>query len=225
MAKKNKRSQKVASTAKLENALLSQTSGTETPTPVPSPNPVVYFWRETDTETGWLSQWYPCDFTGEDGILYRTAEHYMMYRKARLFSDTEVGDLILAADHPRKVKALGRKVKNFDPRIWNHEREVIVREGTRLKFTRAVREEGLRRGSAVGAPLVALLSLRQLLLSTGDRELVEASPMDRIWGIGFGTANAAENRGRWGWNLLGKALMQVREDFRREDGQGEKQVE
>ncbi|KAK3341140.1 hypothetical protein B0T25DRAFT_573546 [Lasiosphaeria hispida] len=221
LAKKKKQNEKAVSTARLEDA----PSGAEITTPTASPNSPVYFWRETETKTGWLSQWYPCAFTDEEGIHYETAEHYMMYQKAVLFSDPAVGAQILAASHPRQVKALGRKVKGFDYRIWNGQREDIVRKGTLLKFTRAVSEEGLRLGSTAEAPLVTPLTLRQLLLSTGDREIVEASPMDKIWGIGFGTAEADRSRGRWGLNLLGKALMRVRDDFKREDEQGEKQGE
>ena len=59
--------------------------------------------------------------------------------------------------------------------------------------------------------------LKQVLLGTGDREIVEASPRDRVWGVGFGEKNAGKNRGRWGGNLLGKVLMEVREWIRREE--------
>lgn len=142
---------------------------------------------------------------------------YMMYQKAVLFNDLAVGEEILAAEHPRQVKALGRKVSNFDDDVWRAHREDIVRRGTVLKFTRAVSEEGLRRGVSDDAPLIAPLSLRELLLSTGNREIVEASPLDRIWGVGFGAAKAEANRGRWGLNLLGKALMSVREELRKDE--------
>jgi len=183
------------------------------------PSSALYFWRETDPKTGWLSQWYPCAFTDNDGVVYKTAEHYMMYQKAVLFSDPSTGAEILAAGHPRLVKALGRKVANFDDKVWNRERERIVCDGTRFKFTRPVSEEELRLGDAEDSPLLAPLTLRQLLLSTGSEEIVEASPMDRIWGVGFGPAKAEGNRARWGLNLLGKALMAVREELRLEQGQ------
>lgn len=58
--------------------------------------------------------------------------------------------------------------------------------------------------------------LRKQLLATGTRDLVEASPRDRIWGIGFGWKNAEKQRQRWGLNLLGKALVEVRERLRGE---------
>ncbi|KAK4153377.1 hypothetical protein C8A00DRAFT_43669 [Chaetomidium leptoderma] len=191
----------------------------------PSTSPV-YFWRETDPSVGYLSQWYPCAFTDDTNpsIIYPTAEHYMMYQKALLFSDPAVGAEILAAGHPRAVKALGRKVANFDEAVWKARREAIVRKGSLLKFTRpvdvddgqwvVVQGQGEGEGEGEGEEG---LSLRELLLRTGEREIVEASPMDRIWGIGFGAARAGTVRARWGLNLLGKALMVVRGELREEE--------
>jgi predicted NAD-dependent protein-ADP-ribosyltransferase YbiA (DUF1768 family) len=158
---------------------------------------------------------------------------YMMYHKALLFSDPTVGAEILAAPHPRLVKALGRKVANFDDAVWNAHREAIVRRGNVLKFTRPVDEED-------GAWMVKVLagddgeeggegvSIRELVMRTGEREIVDESPMDRIWGIGFGAAKAGSVRHRWGLNLLGKALMVVRAELRegdeaKEDGNGEEE--
>ncbi|KAJ3476131.1 hypothetical protein NLG97_g9222 [Lecanicillium saksenae] len=175
----------------------------------------VYFWREIDPELGWLSQWYYCPFRDDEepDRIYPTAEHYMMYQKAILFDDKEVGEEILAADHPRKVKALGRKVKNFSDKKWEHNREKIVRKGNILKFTNAVTEEGFGKGTTEDcSPIEG--SLKEMLLATGDKELVEASPLDRIWGVGFGPKNAPAKRDKWGKNLLGKALMEVRETLR-----------
>lgn len=172
----------------------------------------IYFWRETGHE-GYLSQWWTSDpFTQSPSpsspssssssstpITFKTAEHYMMHAKALLFTDPAVALSILKADHPRKVKALGRKVHNFNEALWNENRERIVREGNLLKFR--------------SAP-----ELRKKLLATGERELVEASPMDRIWGIGFSPDKApGSNRGRWGLNLLGKILMEVRTVLREEE--------
>jgi predicted NAD-dependent protein-ADP-ribosyltransferase YbiA (DUF1768 family) len=134
----------------------------------------------------------------------------MMHQKALLFNDTQTAAKILKAGlHPRKVKALGRAVENFDEKIWNENRGRIVREGSMAKFTLAVSEEGLRLGSGENGDLIGM-SLRDLLLSTGDRELVEASPYDSIWGVGFAPGTAAQNREHWGLNLLGIALMETR---------------
>lgn len=119
----------------------------------------------------------------------------MMYQKAVLFSDLEVGAQILKTTSPKTQKALGREVKNFDNDVWLANRERIVTEGSYHKFVNSLKEGE---------------DLKALLLETGRRELVEASPMDRIWGVGFREKNAPAQRARWGLNLLGKALMEAR---------------
>jgi predicted NAD-dependent protein-ADP-ribosyltransferase YbiA (DUF1768 family) len=134
----------------------------------------------------------------------------MMYHKALLFNDQAVADEILSAGHPRYVKALGRKVENFDEAVWKKHRVAIVRQGNLLKFTTAVTEDGFRKGTGDHAPLLEG-SLRAMLLATGAREIVEASPYDDIWGIGFKEADAERRRSHWGLNLLGRALVEVRE--------------
>jgi ribA/ribD-fused uncharacterized protein len=131
----------------------------------------------------------------------------MMYQKAVLFNDPTTGAEILSATSPKTVKALGRQVRNFDEAVWVASRERIVRRGNVCKFTLAVADADRA-------------SLRDRLLETGDKLLVEASPLDRIWGVGFGPANAEGRRERWGLNLLGKALMEVRAQLRAEE-QGE----
>ncbi|RFU81552.1 hypothetical protein TARUN_646 [Trichoderma arundinaceum] len=180
----------------------------------------LYFWRETDSRTGWLSQWYYCPFQDDKNpeLIYETAEHYMMYQKAILFNDHAVAAKILKPGlHPRKIKSLGRQVANFSEATWNANREAVVRRGNYLKFTNAVTEEDFCLGSSGGIPLVGG-SLKETLLGTGERELVEASPFDAIWGVGFKAADADANRKRWGLNLLGKALMDVRATLKEERG-------
>lgn len=142
----------------------------------------------------------------------------MMYHKAVLFGDAEVAAQILDAGHPREVKALGRKVRNFDDAKWTAERERIVQNGTLLKFTNAITEEGFRQGTCAkdDAPLLEG-SLKDMLLATGDKLIVEASPFDRIWGVGFSPSKAANSYEKWGLNLLGKALMEVRTILKERD--------
>lgn len=91
------------------------------------------------------------------------------------------------------MKELGRRVRNFEEEKWTAQREVIVRNGTMLKFTNAVTEEGFRKATRAknDTPLIED-SLKEMLLATGDRLIVEASPYDRIWGVGFGPENAKE---------------------------------
>lgn len=124
----------------------------------------------------------------------------MMHQKGLLFApDDPVTKQILgqpgAVPNPRAIKALGRKVPNFDEKIWHQERFKIVVAGNYYKFTQNP-------------------DLKEQLLDTGDRELVEASPMDRIWGVGFGAKNAGKMRHKWGLNLLGKSVMEVRRMIR-----------
>lgn len=139
-----------------------------------------------------LSQWWPSPFT-VDGVAYATAEHWMMAAKARLFEDAEAERRILAAGHPSQAKNAGRLVRGFDEAVWERERFRIVVEGGVHKFG-------------------AHPELREFLLNTGDRVLVEASPVDRVWGIGLTAADeAAQHPQRWrGPNLLGFALMETR---------------
>ncbi|MEV5959016.1 NADAR family protein [Streptomyces sp. NPDC051987] len=143
-----------------------------------------------------LSQWWPSPFV-VDGVEYATAEHWMMAGKARLFRDAEAERAVLAAQHPAAAKKAGRLVRGFDEETWRRERFGLVTEGSVHKFA-------------------ADTELRDFLLATGDRILVEASPVDRIWGIGLpATDTAAEDPARWkGLNLLGFALMEARDRLR-----------
>ncbi|KAG8715632.1 hypothetical protein FRC11_002184 [Ceratobasidium sp. 423] len=156
----------------------------------------VYFFRPKE-EHGYLSQWHTSPFT--DGTYsYENAEQYMMHRKGILFApDSPITSAILETTNPRGIKALGRMIPNFDETIWKRERLNIVTEGSRLKFRQSE-------------------ALKAQLLATGDKELVEASPFDRIWGVGFGAKKAPMKRDKWGENLLGKALMAVRQELREE---------
>ncbi|TDB90130.1 NADAR family protein [Actinomadura sp. 7K534] len=153
----------------------------------------LFFWRHRTPGPGYLSQWWPSVFT-VDGVTYATAEHYMMAEKARLFGDGETAAAILGASHPRRAKDLGRRVRNFDERTWKEHRLAIVTRGNEAKFA----QHG---------------DMRDYLLGTRDRILVEASPLDRIWGIGLAADDPrAEDPAAWrGENLLGFALMAARD--------------
>lgn len=103
-----------------------------------------------------FQQWYPSPFKSEkDGVEFITAEHYMMYHKALAMGDQEIAGNILAAPHPSEAKALGRQVRNFDKGKWNANADRIVEEGNWLKFSQNE-------------------DLKEILLGTGDKELVEA---------------------------------------------------
>ncbi|MFI1357525.1 NADAR family protein [Streptomyces sp. NPDC020898] len=143
-----------------------------------------------------LSQWWPSAFSVA-GVEYATAEHWMMAAKARLFEDAEAELRAVTAPNPALAKKAGRLVRGFDEAVWERERFGIVVEGSVHKFA-------------------AHADLRGFLLGTGDRVLVEASPMDRVWGIGLAADDeAAMDPARWrGPNLLGFALMVARERLR-----------
>ncbi|WP_370934402.1 NADAR family protein [Amycolatopsis sp. cg13] len=157
----------------------------------------LFFWGhrpESDGSAGrgCLSQWWPAPFTLADRT-FATAEHYMMWRKALLFGDETTAGKILEARHPRQAKELGRGVVGFDQDQWDVRRGEIVLAGSVAKFGQHP-------------------ELLRFLLSTRKRVLVEASPLDRVWGIGLTADDPdAENPARWrGLNLLGFALTQAR---------------
>jgi len=154
----------------------------------------LFFWGHQGTASGkgCLSQWFPSPFT-ENEHTFATAEHYMMWRKATLFDDERTAARIIAADHPKQAKDLGRQVRNFDQATWEARRFDIVVDGNTLKFSQ--HDE-----------------MRAFLLGTGDQVLVEASPLDRVWGIGLKADDPrAEDPATWrGLNLLGFALGAVR---------------
>jgi ribA/ribD-fused uncharacterized protein len=163
-------------------------------------NEPVYFWRPHE-EHGYLGQWYASPFTTSSPddpnqtIEFQNCETYMMYRKALLFNDIEIANEILASTNdPKKIKALGRKVKGFNGETWDKNKFDIVVSGNREKFTQNP-------------------DLKRFLVGTGTREIIEASPLDKIWGIGYSKFNAQTNKSRWGQNLLGKAIMQVRSEL------------
>ena len=158
---------------------------------------IIYFWGHTQyvgkvTKTC-LSQWYDCGFE-VNGVRYHTAEQYMMASKALLFNDDVIFHEIMNASDPKSYKSLGRKIKGFDASIWDSQKYNIVVEGNKAKFSQN--------------PL-----LKNYLLSTGNAVLVEASPYDRIWGIGMYESQARQGSvDLWeGENLLGYALMEVRD--------------
>ncbi|WP_329564068.1 NADAR family protein [Kitasatospora sp. NBC_01266] len=157
----------------------------------------LFFWghqpqRDKTIGTGALSQWWPCRFTIDD-ITYGSAEHWMMAQKARLFEDPETEQRILAARTPAEAKKFGRLVRGFDEERWAAERFGFVVAGNLAKFGQDQ-------------------ALRDYLLGTGNRVVVEASPLDRVWGIGLAAHDlGADDPNRWrGLNLLGFALMEAR---------------
>lgn len=158
---------------------------------------IVYFWRHipdpNKMTAACLSQWYDCCFC-VNGVKYHTAEQYMMAGKAKLFKDDEICGEIMTASTSQEYKSLGRKIRDFNQELWDAHKFDIVVEGNKAKFSQNP-------------------DLKDFLLSTGDAILVEASPYDKIWGIGLDRESAQMcSVEQWqGENLLGCALMEVRD--------------
>jgi len=161
----------------------------------------LFFWGHQPNKDGSISktcfsQWWLSSFE-VDKVIYKTAEHWMMAKKAELFNDKEVLEKIIKANSPAEAKKLGREVKNYDDKLWLANRYEIVKQGNYHKFSQNI-------------------DLKTFLLNTKDRVLVEASPVDPIWGIGMASDHKdVMNPEKWkGLNLLGFALMEVRDELR-----------
>lgn len=160
----------------------------------------LYFWGHQKSKDGYLtksclSQWWKCRFS--DGQYeYTSAEQYMMSEKAKLFGDLTIQNKIITSDDPKEIKKLGRQIKNFNQAEWDKNKREIVTCGNYLKFTQDN-------------------ELRHYLLATGNDIIVEASPVDTIWGVGLAETDAEiKNPLLWkGENLLGFSLMDVREQL------------
>ena len=160
----------------------------------------LFFWGHQPSKDGSItkscfSQWWIASFN-HDGAEYISAEHFMMAEKARLFHDDEMRDQIIASQTPKKAKMLGRKVRNFDPSIWDAHKYNIVKKANELKFSQNP-------------------ELGSFLKATTNKTIVEASPFDKIWGIGMSQNNPkALDPEQWnGENLLGYVLMEVRDEL------------
>lgn len=157
----------------------------------------VFFWGHQPPRSGvtasCFSQWYHAPFV-VNGQRYPTAEHFMMAEKAALFDDHSSRSQILEAPNPGAAKQLGRQVRGFNDATWTERRFAIVVVANQAKF---------EQNPEMGA----------FLKQTGTKVLVEASPVDRVWGVGLAaTDDKIENPNHWrGLNLLGFALMRVRE--------------
>lgn len=154
---------------------------------------MVLFWRTPEI----YSNWHPARFR-EAGVQFENSEQYMMWRKALLMGDTAMAERMLTVSDPRVLKDLGRQVQNYDESLWERERLAVMVRGCYLKFSQNE-------------------AMQAELLATGDRLLVEASPYDKIWGIGLEESDPrCLDKSQWqGRNLLGEALMIVRDLLRR----------
>ena len=142
-----------------------------------------------------FSNFFPCHFT-LDGKVWTTSEKYFMYIKAITFGDEETAEKIYKQDDPRKIKELGRKVKNYDDNVWDEVREDIMYKAVKAKFE----QDGL---------------CNYCMLEYPDETFIEGSPYDRIWGVGIQYTNPHVFKEEFwqGKNLLGKILTRVRDEI------------
>jgi len=158
-------------------------------------------WEYEDTDmilfwNGIFSNWHPAGFVIE-GVEYNCVEQYMMAEKARFFNDTEIEQKIMNATFPGEQKSLGRKVRKFDADAWMAVCREKVLPGIIAKFK-------------------SHPSLKNLLLQTGDKIIAEASPVDKIWGIGLAPDDTkAQDQANWdGLNILGELTMEARRQLK-----------
>src|SRR5580693_4608492 len=140
----------------------------------------ILFWNE------WPSNWTHAPFK-LDGVKYNCTEQHMMAEKARLFGDKNALGKIMKTENPAAQKRLGREVRGFEERKWSSVCFNVVLNGNLEKYRQNPR-------------------LCERLLSTGNLHFVEASPLDKVWGIGMDRNHKDATRpGKWlGKNLLGK---------------------
>lgn len=157
----------------------------------------IFFFRVGENN-GIFSNWWKSKFV-VDGLEFNCVEQYMMWSKAKVFKDEAAMRAILRSSSPADIKKLGRQVHNFDSKKWDSVKFEIVVTGCYNKFSQND-------------------DLKKALIATGESVLVEASPYDRIWGIGLGPSDPRRlNPKNWsGQNLLGKALCEVREKITNE---------
>ena len=150
----------------------------------------VFFWH------GIYSQWHKAPMI-IDGVQYNCCEQYMMHQKALTFNDLEIAEKVLQTSNPKDQKGLGRQIKGFDKDKWDSVCLGIVYKGNFAKFTQNP-------------------DLMSMLLSTGDKLLVEASPLDKIWGIGMAEEDpAVDDPANWkGLNLLGWSITLVKQQLK-----------
>lgn len=159
----------------------------------------IFFWREDNVQTGHFSEWYYSEFREDDGTKFVTVEQYKTYQKAKLMKDEETAAKVLKTENPKEHKALGKKIQNWNAKVWRQHAEAIVYRGNLLKFKQNSR-------------------LAHRLNITGQAALINAHPYDPVWGIGLTDFDSRRfDRANWkGQNRLGVILERVRTELRRQ---------
>lgn len=159
-------------------------------------NPFFRHWMDYDEFLTEFDVEFTDDFWDGYQHTFTTAEHAMMFGKAIIFRDWNTANQILTTVHPKDVKDLGRQVKNYEQSYWDKVKLDLVTMINKQKFSQNT-------------------ELKELLVKTGQYILAEASKYDSVWGIGLSANHPdAGNVDTWkGQNLLGRALMRVREEL------------
>lgn len=146
-------------------------------------NNTIYFYGSSEP----FSNWYKCDFK-MGNVIFNCSEQALMYSKALYFKDTKTAEKILKTKNPRKQKELGRQVFNYEDKIWSDIRQNIMTEILKHKFNSG--------------------KLKYLKEKYKEYKFVEASPYDKIWGVGLDENNdKILDENNWlGQNLLGKCI-------------------
>ena len=140
-----------------------------------------------------LSNFHPCEFT-EKNLHFTSVEQFFCYQKADFFEDPVAKEKILNTSDPKTIKQI--TIKGFNKGDWGLVATKVMERGLELKFGQNY-------------------ELKEFLLSTKRKKLVEASPTDRFWGIGYAmTSPDLENTEKWGQNKLGELLMIQRDKMR-----------
>ena len=156
----------------------------------------IYFYN-LNNQFDYLSNFYKTNFNDKNGINYNCSEQYFMYKKCETFDPNNniLLNAILNENSATQIKKYGRQVKNYNDTIWKEKRYNIMLEALRLKFSQNE-------------------IIKQKLLDTKPKILYEASKNDKIWGIGFYDNDAVQvDKTKYGENLLGKALMEIRNEL------------
>jgi ribA/ribD-fused uncharacterized protein len=158
----------------------------------------VYFHRPEEPN-GYLSNWFASDFD-LDGIHYTSAEQYIMYQKCMLFGDRTSAEAVLATKDVALQQKIGRNARGYIGNVWSGARQAIAMRGLYAKFSQNI-------------------DLREMLLNTGDAYLVECAGSDKVWACGIRLSDDQRlDASNWtGENILGFALMEVRERLRNAD--------
>jgi ribA/ribD-fused uncharacterized protein len=155
-------------------------------------NTHVYFWGSY-LSNFWLTKIQSPEGCALPNFTFNCSEQLFMMEKALFFNDYEAAFFMAACENGGSVKAIGRKVLNFDEKAWYDVSYEKMLMACKAKFAQ----------NAV---------LAEQLKATGERIIVEASPTDLIWGVGLHEDDPLIlNERNWrGENRLGRVLMEVR---------------